>query len=306
MKSAVPLAAPESIRVYSSLLDCGDECSRLWHLLRGLDTAGSGRITINPKDIAAMMGISKATIYRHLSSRLWFRSVESVQGGVQIYLNSIYNVCDRLGLSGLGAITHVPLSGLGRAQAKAISTQAIAQAKQRQAYWAAKNQKVKRLVKPWEAVASDNSPGANKTGTPPRFRYIITKANVIPATSTQSIADGQWSVSTIKRRLQDNWRAGRGLGPILKARLLKPVGAAISFLVRQGGDRVSTLDGVPYRVMENGSVFQVGCHIYTEHLVLSSCRFLRSKVRKRLNESPTPGALKNLSQAGIPAQGMNK
>jgi hypothetical protein len=285
MKPIVPLAIapPDEIRIYSALLDCGNESSRLWHLLRAMDAEGSGRVAVSPKWIAAIMGISKATVYRHLKDAgIWFRELRTVQGGVEVFLNSIYNVCDRLGIFDLGAITSIPVSGLGRAQAKAIATQADAQSKQRQAFWAAKNKKVKNLTKPWEAVASDNSAGANETGKS-RFRYVIARKTTIPATSTQNIAKDRWSVSTIRRRLQNQWRSDRGLDPITKARILIPAPPEIAFFVQQSQSRFTVIGNGVYRIMERDrSVFQVGCHIYAEHLDLVSCRFLRSKVKRFL------------------------
>lgn len=94
-----------TIRIYSRLLDTC-EPARLWHVLRTLDTEGTGRVNFAMDEIATLMSVSTQTIYRWLKQDLgiWWRSRRRIDSQVELYLSGIAKLACALGVDGLGAI----------------------------------------------------------------------------------------------------------------------------------------------------------------------------------------------------------
>ena len=284
------LRLPASIRVYTRLLDSGHEHARLWHVLRALDTQGSGWVCFDEAAMAELMGVSVRTIQRWVSRGLatgWFRSARSHSGDLTLYLSGIRQVVRMLGVDGLGAISDVELHQLGRSESKALATALEAQYRQKQAYWAAKKAKkgqAKKLVlKPWEMATSDKLPGENSL-------IVVSNGFQIPGCAIAGLAKAtDWSQSTIKRRLSNRWRIDRNIEPIQKRRVATELDdpgllfllseSNCSFLVQEnalGHTRVLKVlnDSLSQKVVS------LGCNIYAPSHELRSCRSLRRRVRR--------------------------
>ncbi|MEM9006537.1 MAG: hypothetical protein AAGE59_23800 [Cyanobacteria bacterium P01_F01_bin.86] len=278
-----------TIRIYSRLLDTCEQ-ARLWHVLRALDTEGTGRVYFEVSDIAFLMNVSANTIYRWLKAGLgvWWRSRRRVDDQVELYLSGIAKVACALGVDGLGAIADVPLSDLTRMGSKALATTLEAEYRQRQAYWAAKKAKKgqakKSVIDPHEVASSDHFQGANRMA-------VVNNGFQIPGASIAGIAKTvERSQSTIKRRLNNRWRIERNIEPIQKKRvatelddpelLFRLKESGIGFLVQEnalGHTRV-------LKVLNDGlsKVVVLGCNIYAQGYELLSCRGTRGRVRKLL------------------------
>lgn len=284
----MPYTAPESIRVFSPLLDSGHECNRLWHITRAFDVAGSGCFRFHIEAMAGLLGCSVRTIHRHIQRGLgtWFRGAVRQGKWVTLYYSGVHQVREALGLSGLGAIAEVELSHLGRSQAKGLATYLAALLRQRQAYYAARkgksNQAKKRVLKPWTIAESAKSPGSP-------VLEVVTNGFQVPGCSIAGLAKAtDWSQSTIKRRLNNRWRLDRGIEPITKRRIATELDDPVllfelreskqSFLVTEnalGHTRV-------LKVLNSSAslkVLTLGCNVYAQDIQLLRCGRLRSKAK---------------------------
>ncbi|ESA39088.1 hypothetical protein N836_28855 [Leptolyngbya sp. Heron Island J] len=284
------LQLPTTIRIYTRLLDSGHEHARLWHVLRSLDTQGSGWVCFDVTAIADLIGVSVRTIQRWINRGLatgWFRSARSHSGELTLYLSGIGAVKNALGVDSLGAIADVELHHLGRSEAKALCTALEAQYRQKQAYWAAKKAKkghAKKLVlKPWEMATSDKLPGEKSS-------VVVSNGFQIPGCSIAGLAKAtDWSQSTIKRRLSNRWRLERTIEPIQKRRVATELDdPELLFLLRESncGFLVQENAVGHTRVLKvirstgRSKVVSLGCNIYAPSHELRSCRSLRRRVSK--------------------------
>ncbi len=228
------------VRVYSHILDCGKEFTRLWHLCRAMDPGGSAKVRLGIAQIMAFFGISKATAYRWLSQGegvVWHRN-RSERSCIELHLIGIRRVCKNLQLAAhkdvLGAIAEVPLEWIAtRFSAKATSTYIEALQSQAQAWWAASVNESeslrKYILKPWKRVACAISTRANETRTveaKPHPKYaFMSEGWKIPGTTISRIRkSSNWkSDRTIQRRLSNTYRQERGAHPISKLRVAEEV-----------------------------------------------------------------------------------
>ena len=278
-----------TIRIYSRLLNTCEQ-ARLWHVLRALDTEGTGRVYFAVSDLAFLMSVSSNTIYRWLKQGLgiWWRSRRRVDDQVELYLSGIAKVACALGVDGLGAIAEVPLDNLTRMGSKALATALEAEYRQRQAYWAAKKAKKghakKSVIDPHDAASSDNFPGA-------KGMAVVRNGFQIPGASIAGIAKTvERSQSTIKRRLNNQWRIDRDIEPIQKKRVATELDdpglafrlreAGIGFMVTQNALGCTRV----IKVLNDGlsKVVMLGCNIYSQPQELIACRGTRGRVRRML------------------------
>ena len=202
---------------------------------------------------------------------------------VTIYYTSLPKVAAKLGVSGLGAIADVSIDHLiGRSKPKALCTLLDALYKQKQSYFAAssaeKGQGKKRILKPWEVAASVKSPGV-------RAMKVVSEPLKCPGASIAGIAkDSGWSISTIKRRLSNQWRKDRGIDCVTKRRvaiaiddpqLLHEMGEANETFLIQGSKvlRIWNDSG-------RNTLLRMGCNVYDAAYELLSCRRLRWRCSK--------------------------
>ncbi len=284
------MTTPHVIRIYSRILDCGQQCSRLWHFLRSLDSGGSGRVSFNHLWMATQLGVSVRTVKRWIKQGLergWFRWEKRISRDLtEIYLSSLKSVYENLGLDDVGAIAEVGIEHLGRSESKALATALEATYRQKQAYWAAKKCKRgqhKQLVLNPEKMATCE--------TVPRVdsHIVVSAPFEIPGCSHAGLADVTgWSPSTIKRRLNNRWRCSRNLDTIYKRRvgmklndprlLLEMQESGQSFMVTKnalGHSRVLKV------LNDSGrSLIQLGCNIYSTGCELLSCRAMRRRLKK--------------------------
>lgn len=290
------MTTPATIRIFTRLLDCGQECARLWHYLRSLDIEGCGRVLFNRLWLAQQMGVSVRTVQRWLKQgieRGWFRRIVQTSRNITtIYLTGIKAMYTKLGLTSLGAIAEVGIEHLGRSSAKAVSTALEAQHRQRQAYWAAKRaakgRRKQLVLNPDKMASSENVPGA-------KSHVVISAPFSIPGCSHAGLAMAtDWSQATIKRRLNNRWRSDRGLDTIEKRRVaIELDDPALLFDMQQSGQSFLVKDNGAgcrrvFKVLTSSGrsqVVRLGCNIYRTGYELLSCPSLRKRVRPEKDAS---------------------
>lgn len=75
---------------------------RLWYVIRGLDSNGSGMVRVTLEYLKEVLGVSKASIYRYLGDSRLFRYYHSSKGNINIYYSSILKVCSSFKITSLG------------------------------------------------------------------------------------------------------------------------------------------------------------------------------------------------------------
>ncbi|MEO1390248.1 MAG: hypothetical protein AAFV85_23185 [Cyanobacteria bacterium J06634_6] len=293
---STPAATNTIVRVFTRILDCGQECARLWHFLRAISKNGSGRVLFNRLWLAQQMGVSVRTIQRWIKQGLergWFRRVEKLSGNVTaIYLSGIKALFKNLGIDSLGAIADVPSTYLVRSEAKALCTALEAQYRQRQAYWAAKRaakgRRKQLVLNPGKMASSETVAGA-------RGHLVVSAPFSIPGCSHTGLAKAtDWSQSTIKRRLDNRWRCDRNLDTIQKVRVGVEVDdSALLFELRESNQSFLVTENAlgHRRVLKvlndagRSKVVSLGCNIYSTGYELLSCRSLRRRVKPQKDAS---------------------
>ena len=275
-----------NIRIHARVLD-SHPGMRFYYLCRALDSDGCGWVSLSVELAAQIFGVTPRTVQRWLEQgckRGWFREViNGAENNKTIYYTSLAKVAAKLGLSGLGAIADVSIDQIiGRSETKALCTLLDALYKQKQSYFAArsaeKGQGKKRILKPWEVAASEKSPGA-------RAMKVVSEPFKCPGASIAGIAkDSGWSVSTIKRRLSNQWRKDRDIECVSKRRiaiaiddpgLLHEMGEANETFLIQGSKvlRIWSDSG-------RNTLLRMGCNVYDAAHELLSCRRLRWRCSK--------------------------
>ncbi|NEQ53613.1 MAG: hypothetical protein F6K11_26345 [Leptolyngbya sp. SIO3F4] len=229
-----------TIRIYSRILDCGREESRLWHLARALDLNGSGKVCLTVHQTMAFFGVGQATIYRWLNrgNGIFWQRNRSERRHIELHLIGIRRVAKYLNLGAhrnkLGAIAEVPIDAIStRFGTKATATYLDALQAQRQAWWATNANTSEGLrefiLKPWERVACAVSTRANGNAegtTKPIQKYALVDDQwIIPGTTLTSIRKKtDWrSDRTIQRRLSAGYRKKHSLEPINKLRVAEEI-----------------------------------------------------------------------------------
>lgn len=300
------MAAPGLIRVFSRVLDCGREESRLWHLARAINHSGSGRVCVTMQQLQAFFGIGKATVYRWLKrgEGVFWRRNQNVRGHIELHLIGIRQVCKTLNLgvhkNVLGAIAKVPLEAIAtRFGAKAIATQLDAMQCQRQAWWAA-SQAVpecvrKFVLKPWEKISSEKSTGdtVESKAIKQIDRYAFESDGwTIPGATIAGIRKRtDWrSDRTIQRRLSASVRAEHDLEPVPKKRVVAEVTDPNTMAaLAQNCTGYLVDNNRVYKVMKftNHEFFALKHNIYGEEFQLLGLRRLRGKVNQYLKVDRT-------------------
>ena len=294
-----------TIRIYSRILDCGREESRLWHLARALDSNGSGKVCLTVHQAMAFFGVGQATVYRWLKRGdgvFWHRN-RSERRHIELYLIGIRRVARYLNLGAhnnkLGAIAEVPIDAIAtRFSAKATATYLDALQAQRQAWWATTANTSEGLrtfiLKPWERVACAVSTRANETQngeTKPLQKYALVDSQwTIPGTTLTSIRkQTDWkSDRTIQRRLSASVRKDHGLEPIDKLRVAEEISDPdIMAALAQSCSGYVVRDDRVYRLLSfsESKFFAIRYCIYAEDIQLLGLRRLRGKVNRFLDES---------------------
>jgi hypothetical protein len=168
---------------------------------------------------------------------------------------------------------------LSRIETKLAATEATAQQRQRQATNKAKHakeNKFHKVLSPWL-----QSPSILSTGV---SGVVVKAGTLVPGISLKGIAKASnWSVHTVRRHLNNRYRAERGIEPIEKC----PTFIRDEQLDRYLRDnkeffKVFAEDGRAYRLI-NDRAYRIGPNIYKEKYTLLSCRNLRNRCWKAFN-----------------------
>ena len=119
----------------------------LWYYCRGLDTQGSGKLSITRKAIEEGFNITRTTMWRWLNNKALFRhyKYDPKTGAYTIYLTGLVNVCVALNVKNLGGIGESDTVQDLAAQAALIEAQKL---QAQSAYLAKLNDSDWTLVKP--------------------------------------------------------------------------------------------------------------------------------------------------------------
>ena len=294
-EAVVEVSLGMPVKVYSSLLNLGQDWLSTYLIIRSLDLGGVGYVDTSWQELADLRGCHSTTIRRHYKAGYGIGFTNCIKrkgGGIRIFYTSLKKVCKHYNLKDLGGITYTYSSELNRSGARACATAIEAQYGQRQALYAArmaqpKGKKGKVLdARKYLVPPSDNSVGV-------RGPYLkLSNDYSCPGVSITTIADRsikycketghKRSISprTIRNRLSNNWRKDRGLDLIQKKRVAKQLSNEEAFLIKEQsfsgfsviGDRIIKCIG--------SKAYQLLTNVYDASYELMSCRFLRAKVSK--------------------------
>lgn len=123
----VQIDLEKEVVIHSGIIEHGGAATKLWYLLRALDTEGVGHVTIEINDVCNALNIKKSSFYSYISLKknIFFSNVvkhEDKKGVWTIFLKSFKKVAasihikdkENLGLSGkeIGACAYVLIKDL--------------------------------------------------------------------------------------------------------------------------------------------------------------------------------------------------
>lgn len=133
------------IKIFPLILNA-DKGGSLWHLLRALDTNGSGKVCLTKKQLVEYLGTSESTIYKRLKSKL-FRDVVRNKKEYTIYLASKKQVCELLGIDDLITSAYGTFNDIRQENIKqTIAEILIASIQKRSMIKASKSRKGRRVL----------------------------------------------------------------------------------------------------------------------------------------------------------------
>lgn len=289
-----PLKGAIVVQVYSGLLNLREEWPSTWMVLRAMDDRGCGWVDTTWAELATLKGCSTATIRRHFAAGLGiaFRCYQKLRGQIRIYYSSIVKVCAHYGIDDLGGISYELSTSLHRSGANACATAIDAQAGQRRALYAArqdapKGSKRKVLdARKYIEPTCDNSVRVKR-----RSKYFrVSNGFSVPGISISAVASkAGYSDRTIKTRLSNNWRMERGLDLIQKQRVITELSYCGQLLYSEFSqsfiDRSDSMNG-KYHLIKfiGGMAYRLGVNVYETSYELRSCRFLRVRIKSAIRK----------------------
>ena len=179
--------------------------ARLWYLCRGIDSEGSGYVTIGLAAATTMLNCSEKTVYRWLQKgkRVGaFRRYRIKNETLHVYLGSLFKVCWFLNLKNWGVVSECPLSDVNH-HIRAITTGIVTQKLQEQSRYAANKPLSKNYRRefetphPNELLRSNNKQPSLKSAVG-KVPYVLHKSSKRLFVSRNFICYGtnQESIST--------------------------------------------------------------------------------------------------------------
>jgi hypothetical protein len=283
-----------AVQVYSGLLNLREEWPSTWMVIRAMDVQGCGWVDTTWAELAALKDCSTATIRRHFAAGLGvaFRGYKKLRGGIRIYYSSIVKVCAHYGIDDLGGISYEFSTSLHRSGANGCATAIDAQAGQRRALYAARQDAPKgakrkvldarRYIEP----TCDNSVRVKR-----RSKYFRASDGFsVPGISISALSDRSgYSDRTVKTRLSNNWRLERGLDLIQKQRVLTQLDYCDQIIYSEFSqsfiNRSDSKNGKYHLIKFIGGVaYRLGVNVYNTSYELRSCRFLRVRVKSAIRK----------------------
>lgn len=250
LESTNIFSRPVAVPVFTGLLDCGHVAARTWFYLRAVDAKGQGWVETKVIELAEWMGLTRQTIYTHISNKIFFPQVHKTPTGrIRIYLAGIANVAIAVGLSSvkeLGACAEYDPTWLSNHMvAVTYGTELEVQNGQRQAYKSALNsskgvdkdkiidpafaaiahsKKESKLRKAQDKRRSERGRSVVLQGFKSRgFRmFRIGFDQLVPGITQEEIGKRlNRSTRTIKRRLANTTRIRYGIAPLNRRRVIQ-------------------------------------------------------------------------------------
>jgi len=262
----------------------GDNASKLWHLLKSLDSKGSGQATLDCKDCAKFFKVQERTINRWLKSGLklgFFRSYSYLESGkVRVYYCSTIKLACKLGIVNLGAIVTAPISALKNLkQASAIAT---ALELQRKSQYRAKRKKgLGEKLDIAKLFGRSFAYGTRAMARTVRYIYLSKEVNVYGGSQIKAAWEQGRHKSTTQRRL-------RGLSPLNKRQIAqtKPEYLRDIFYLKH----CELSEGRLFRHPDYPQqIFKAGCCLYYfPDWEINKHKCLRAKVKRALQSAKLP------------------
>lgn len=256
----------------------GSNASKIWHLLRSLDSKGSGQAVIEINDCVKFFEVQPRTIYRWLKSGLklgFFRSYKYIGSGqVQVYYSSLIKLACKLGIHNIGAIAEAPISALKNLkQASAIATALDLQ--RRSAYRAKRKKGLGERLDLSKAFGRTCGHGSRVLARTPRYIYLSDKINAYGGSQKRAAWEQRRHVSTNQRRLSN-------LSPLNKRQLAQASRENLKeYFYKLHCDLAV---GKLFRHPDYPNlVFKAGvCVYHFPDWTLIRCKYLRAKVKRAL------------------------
>lgn len=197
----------------------------LWYYTRAIDTCGSGWAEVDLREVSKLVGRTEGTIHRW---RKWglklgiFRAIAKVAPHrYKVFYTSLVKVCANNGITSIGACGRVGLEALVNLKFHVTELEALKL--QKQSFHQEKHKRNadqnKYVPTAADLLSSDLGSGAI-AGRSDRFIYLKRSA-FAHGGNQRSVAHriGR-HVSTVQRRLANNYREQHSLPPVKKAQLL--------------------------------------------------------------------------------------
>jgi hypothetical protein len=204
---------------------------RLWAYIRRSDAAGSGWAVIAMDEVRAALNCGQSTVYRWLKAGMatFFRHYQHIAPGIFIvYYRSAKVAFQKSGLGAVGAIGYVDAEVLSSRNAcKIVSTEMQIATLQNQAHYAARRGnpvavKQGKIIKAEDILRSEPSHYSRGVTVEKGFLTLEPDAPICPHTTLRSISLSLGrGISTIQRRISDQWREKNDFEPLPKLRTIR-------------------------------------------------------------------------------------
>lgn len=283
-----------SVRVHSNLAIKLGNKSKFYYLLRAIDEQGTGKITINKKELCSLLDISLRTFYRYLNDEIIIRNYYiNKNNNYVIYLNGVDVMCAALDIYYLGACFDLSLSELNYINKQCVLAQVIK--KQRQSYRAAQlnnkeHNKYKLVIdaeKVFNKIESEKNIGKKSL-------YIVNGAlfynNVlymnqdcvkpIGGSQTKVASDLNISLKTVNRLLKNQSKIKQAVG----SKEMYFIANHYEFLDKEEwGNQSGRYFKFSKHNFEDVNTFKSYCSLYKDDIQLSSFKYYRKKIKSKID-----------------------
>ena len=256
----------------------GDNASKLWHLLKAIDSKGSGQGLINVTACANFFNVQERTINRWLKSGIslgFFRSYRYLSSGlVQVYYRSTLKLALRLKVQDLGAIVVAPIEALKNLkQSSAIATALELQRRSR--YRAERKKGLGEKIDISKLFGSTFAHGTRAIARTATYIYLTEESNIYGGSQHRAAWEQGRHECTTHRRLSS-------LSPLNKRQIAQAKPEYLKEFFYKTHCELDT--GRLFRIPDYPQlIFKAGCCLYYfPDWELGKHKYLRSKVKKAL------------------------
>jgi DNA-binding Lrp family transcriptional regulator len=276
----------------AAIVQPASRAARLWMLVRALDHpdnggTGSGYVEVSVAELCKWLNRSERSVWRYIKeakAKGYLYRCECEYGFLKIEYVGLRRLAKHLGLSGLGAIGEIPLSKLQHAktyatdiQAEQLQGQSFHNMKEEFGRFAEGAKKAAELL----AITSPSAGGSGGVVVARGHRLLYLAPHWRPfGASQEGIAKRLGvSVRTIQYRVNNGWRATRGLPKIKKRQSAHQVFEECPKEFLRDFMREEENATQKY-VFLGRRLFRRGCNLYDTGTTLRSFRRRKSEYRE--------------------------